>query len=445
VKKIWMLIFLSTSLTFGQANEKLLLDIDAAIKLALENNPNVKIARMEVNKSEEKFRETVSGYYPKIDASAQYQRYINKPVIFLPPGSPFGPTLEIGSDNSYNAAVSLSMPIFSLSLIEGTKTASLGIDIARVNLRNTEIKTVASVKKSFLGVLLAREYKIVMQQSLENAQDNLENIRKLNAQGLMSDYDLLRAEVQVENLKPIVLQAENNYKLALDGLKVTIGLDASKNIDVTGELYYDENYVLPDYNAVLEEVMKNNPQLELLNKQVEISQKSVSFQKAAYFPSLAAFSNYQYQTQSNDFKFQDYKWIKTFLVGLQVQLPIFNGFKTNALVEQAEISLNQAIEQKEGYLKAIKTQISSVIYNISQAVKRIEAQSRTVEQAQKGYEIAKTRLENGLSTQLEVNDAELALRQAKLNRLQAVYDFHSALADLHELTGKSFNYEIKEN
>jgi outer membrane protein TolC len=317
--------------------------------------------------------------------------------------------------------------------------------MAKVNLRNTEIKTVTNVKKSFLGVLLAREYKTVMQQSLKNAQDNLENIKKLNAQGLMSDYDLLRAEVQVENLKPAVLQAENNYKLTLDGLKVTIGLDASKNIDVKGELKYDENFVVPEYDETLSEVLKNNPQIELLDKQVEISQKSVSLQKAAYYPSLAAFSNYQYQTQSNDFKFQDYKWVKTFLVGVQVQLPIFNGFKTNALVEQAEISLNQAVEQKEGFLKAVKTQISSVIYNISQAVKRIEAQSKTVEQAQKGYEIAKTRLENGLSTQLEVNDAELALRQAKLNRLQAVYDFHSALADLHELTGKSFNYEIKEN
>jgi outer membrane protein TolC len=440
-----MLIVVSAGLVFGQTNERLVLDIDTAIKLALENNPNVKIARMEVNKSEEKFRETVSGYYPKIDASAQYQRYINKPVIFLPPGSPFGTTLEIGSDNSYNAAVSLSLPIFSLSLIEGTKTASLGVDMAKVNLRNTEIKTVTNVKKSFLGVLLAREYKTVMQQSLKNAQDNLENIKKLNAQGLMSDYDLLRAEVQVENLKPAVLQAENNYKLTLDGLKVTIGLDASKNIDVKGELKYDENFVVPEYDETLSEVLKNNPQIELLDKQVEISQKSVSLQKAAYYPSLAAFSNYQYQTQSNDFKFQDYKWVKTFLVGVQVQLPIFNGFKTNALVEQAEISLNQAVEQKEGFLKAVKTQISSVIYNISQAVKRIEAQSKTVEQAQKGYEIAKTRLENGLSTQLEVNDAELALRQAKLNRLQAVYDFHSALADLHELTGKSFNYEIKEN
>ncbi|MGK9369373.1 TolC family protein [Melioribacter sp. Ez-97] len=445
MKKIWMLIVVSAGLVFGQTNERLVLDIDTAIKLALENNPNVKIARMEVNKSEEKFRETVSGYYPKIDASAQYQRYINKPVIFLPPGSPFGTTLEIGSDNSYNAAVSLSLPIFSLSLIEGTKTASLGVDMAKVNLRNTEIKTVTNVKKSFLGVLLAREYKTVMQQSLKNAQDNLENIKKLNAQGLMSDYDLLRAEVQVENLKPAVLQAENNYKLTLDGLKVTIGLDASKNIDVKGELKYDENFVVPEYDETLSEVLKNNPQIELLDKQVEISQKSVSLQKAAYYPSLAAFSNYQYQTQSNDFKFQDYKWVKTFLVGVQVQLPIFNGFKTNALVEQAEISLNQAVEQKEGFLKAVKTQISSVIYNISQAVKRIEAQSKTVEQAQKGYEIAKTRLENGLSTQLEVNDAELALRQAKLNRLQAVYDFHSALADLHELTGKSFNYEIKEN
>lgn len=436
-----MKIFLSLMLPaflFGQEG-KLVLNIDRAVELALEKNSSIKIARLDVEKAEEKVKETYSGYYPQLDASGQYQRYINKPVIFLPPGSPFGATLEIGSDNSYAGALSLGMPLFSLALIRGSGLADAGVEMSRVNLHSARVKLVGDVQKAYLSVLLAGEYAQVLQQSLKNAGDNLERVRNLNKRGLLSNYDLLRAEVQVENLKPGVIQAENNYRLAADGLKVTIGLDASTEIEVSGELKYEEGKAAPKIDEIMDEVNKNNPQLLLLHKQIELSEKTVELERTAYIPSLAAFGNYQYQTQANDFEFSNYKWVKTFLVGLQLQVPIFHGFKTQAKVEQSKITLSQANEQKSGFLKAVRTQAQSIIYRIEQAILRIETQSKTVKQAAEGYNIAKSRLENGLATQLEVNDAELALRQARLNRLQAVYDLNTAESDLGALTGRIVN------
>ncbi len=247
---------------------------------------------------------------------------------------------------------------------------------------------------------------------------------------------MLRAEVQVENLKPVVLQMENNYKLSLEALKVTIGLDANQNIDVVGDMEFDENYKLPTEQEIIEELLQNNPQLAILEKQVQLNDRNVSLEQAAYFPSLAGFGNYQYQTQANDFKFSDYRWVKTFVLGLQLQVPIFNGFKTQSRVSQAEIGLNQAVEQKRNLTEAIKTQALSVLYRVQQALIRIQGQNKTVRTAQEGYEIAKRRLENNVGTQLEVNDAELALRQAKLNRLQAIYDFKVAEADLETVLGR---------
>lgn len=410
--------------------------MDEAINLALEKNSELKIAKMEVEKSEQKLREARSGLFPKLDLSGQYQRYINKPVIFLPPGSPLGRTLEIGSDNSYLAAAQLSIPLFALPLYEGISLASDAVDIAQQNYVSVKNKIVGDVKKSFLAVILTRETKDVMQQSLKNAEENFENIKRLNAAGTLSDYDVLRAEVQVENLKPVVLQMQNNYKLSLEALKVAIGLDANQNIDVVGDMQFDEEYKIPTENEIIEELIQNNPQLAILEKQVQLNDRNVSLEQAAYFPSLAGFGNYQYQTQANDFKFSDYRWVKTFVLGLQLQVPIFNGFKTQSRVSQAEIGLNQAVEQKRNLTEAIKTQALSVLYRVQQAVKRIEGQNKTVKTAQEGYDIAKRRLENNVGTQLEVNDAELALRQAKLNRLQAIYDFKVAEADLETILGR---------
>jgi len=435
LKKIFFLL-VSFSFALLAQNNTTVLTMDDAINLALEKNSELKIAKMEVEKSEQKLREARSGLFPKLDLSGQYQRYIDKPVIFLPPGSPLGRTLVIGSDNSYLGAAQLSMPLFALPLYEGIGLASDALDIAEQNYINVKNKIVGDVKKSFLAVILTRETKDVMQQSLKNAEDNFENIKRLNSAGTLSDYDVLRAEVQVENLKPVVLQMENNYKLSLEALKVAIGLDANQNIDVVGEMEFDESYKIPTEAEVIEELIQNNPTLAILEKQVKLNDRNVSLEQAAYFPSLAGFGNYQYQTQANDFKFSDYNWVKTFVLGLQLQIPIFNGFKTQSRVNQAEIGLNQAVEQKRNLTEAIKTQALSVLYRVQQAVKRIEGQNKTVKTAQEGYEIAKRRLENNVGTQLEVNDAELALRQAKLNRLQAIYDFKVAEADLETVLGR---------
>lgn len=435
MKKL-LVLFLAGFLSALGQNNKLTLTLDEAVNLALEKNSELKIARMEVEKSEQKLREARSGLFPKLDLNGQYQRFINKPVIFLPPGSPFGPTLEIGSDNSYTASAQLSLPLFALPLYEGISLASDALEISEQNYSLVKNKIVGDVKKSFLAVILTRETKDVMQQSLKNAEDNFENIKRLNAAGTLSDYDVLRAEVQVENLKPVVLQMENNYKLSLEALKVTIGLDANQNIDVVGEMQFDESYKLPTEDEVIEELLKNNPQLAVLDKQVKLSDRNVSLEQASYFPSLAGFGNYQYQTQANDFNFSDYRWVKTFVLGLQLQVPIFNGFKTQSRVSQAEIGLNQAVEQKRNLTEAIKTQALSILYRVQQALLRIEGQNKTVRTAEEGYEIAKRRLENNVGTQLEVNDAELALRQAKLNRLQAIYDFKIAEADLETVLGR---------
>lgn len=433
MKKIVLMLF--AGMCFLSAQENIInLDLEKAIQIALEKNTEIKVAELEVDKSEEKLRETRSGLFPNIEANGQYQRYIKKPVIFLPPGSPFGEVLEIGANNSYVGIIGASVPVFSLGLYDGIGVASKSVELNAENLRFTEIRTIGDVKRSFYSVLLTREYKDVINQSLQNALEQLENVKRLNKQGVASDYDLLRAEVQVENLRPQVILAENNYEISKEALKVLIGLKSEQDINILGELEFDTRYSISS-QQLLDEVLSNNPQLAILNKQEEITNRTISLEKSAYFPSLAAFGNYQYQAQADDFKFGNYNWVGTFVVGLQLKIPIFSGFKTPARVEQASISLNQVEQQKQGLTEALKTQLQNIVYTIEQTMIRIKGQDKNIEQAQQGYEIVKTRFENGLATQLEVNDAELALRQAKLNKLQAVYDLRIAEAELQMILG----------
>ncbi|MHC1739405.1 MAG: TolC family protein [Ignavibacteriaceae bacterium] len=436
MKKILILLLILPILLSAQSKETKVITLDDAITLALEKNADLKVAELEINKSKEKLRESRSGLFPKLDVSGQYQRYIDKPVIFLPPGSPFGTTLKIGSDNSFSASATMSVPLFAWTLFEAISLSSDYLALTQQSYLITKNKIVGEVKKSFLTALLTGETKEVMRRSLINAEENFENIKRLNSAGTLSDYDVLRAEVQVENLRPLILQMDNNYKLSLEALKVAIGLDADAVISVTGSLDPLQSLIVPSEQEVIDEFIQNNPQVAILDYQVRLNDRNVSLETSAYYPSLAGFGSYQYQAQANDFKTSNYNWVKTSIIGLQLQVPIFNGFKTDARISQAKIGLKQSLEQKRNLTEALKTQALSILYRLQQAAIRIKGQEKTVRQAEEGFNISKTRLENSLATQLEVNDAELAWRQAKLNRLQAIYDFKVAEAELETVLGK---------
>lgn len=433
MKKIFLMIFAGTCFLSAQENT-MNLDLETAIQITLEKNTALNVAKLEVDKSEEKLREASSGLFPNIDASGQYQRYIEKPVIFLPSGSPFGDVLEIGSNNSYFGAISASIPVFSLGLYNGIGIAAKNVELNSANLRFAEVSTIGDVKKVFYSVLLARELKDVIIQSLQNAMEQLENVTRLNKQGVVSDYELLRSELQVENLRPQVIQAENDYEIAKENLKVIIGLKSEQKINISGELDFNEQPSISE-EQLFDDLLTSNPQLEIINKQEIITNRTISLEKSSYFPSLAAFGNYQYQSQAEDFKFSDYRWVSTFVVGLQLQIPIFNGFKTPARVEQANITLDQVKKQKEGLTETLKTKLQYILYAIEQNTISIKGQEKNVELAQQGYEIARTRFENGLGTQLEVNDADLVLRRASLNKLQAIYELRIAEVELQMILG----------
>ncbi|GAB6282186.1 MAG: TolC family protein [Ignavibacterium sp.] len=427
---------------FGQTKDSSIvtLTLEKAINLALDINANLKVANLEVQKSQAQIVEARSYLFPQLNASGQYIRNIEKPVIFLPPGGPFGgsggsSTLEIGYDNSYIGTLGLTMPLFSNQVFSGLSIAKLNNEINSENLRAVKSQTISDVTKSFLSVLLTREYRDLLQKSLDNALENLNNIKSLNAQGVVADYDLLRAEVQVENLRPQVLQAEDNYQIASDALKITIGLDASVDIEVVGNLTFDSTYQTPNTDEITQQVLMSNPDLQKLEKQTQLTKESIGFEKSAIYPSLALFGNYQYQTQANDFKISDYQWVSTFAMGVQLQIPIFTGFKTKSRIEQAQVTNSQVEEQRRAYNEAIQTQVKNVLFRIEQARHRVQVQTKSIEQAEKGYEIARVRYQNGIGTQLEVNDADLALRQVRANYIQAVYDFQVAIADLQQLTG----------
>lgn len=410
------------------------LTLTDAVQLALKQNPDLQTSRLEVDRADARVSEAWGNVFPSIDFAGRYTRTLKRPVFFATFGGE-QTEIEIGANHALDLSLTGRQILFNGAVFVGVGAAKVYSQLSRDLYEGKKVETVTKVRKAYYGALLAREVVGMMQSSLRNAEDNLRNVLLLKRQGIVSDYDELRASVQVENLRPSVIQSENNYELALDALRNTIGVDKGMVFTVADSLSMvsvDESLIARAEELALE----SNPNLKAVNNQIDLNGAVVNAERSNYLPTIAAFGQYQYQAAKDIFNFSTNDLIGSAQVGLSVSMNIFQGLQTNARVEQAQIEQMKSEEQRTILERSLRTGVHSVVGTLRQSRKRIEAQEKTVETAERGYKIAAARFAANSATQLEVNDAQLALTQSKVNRIQALYDYLVAAADLDQLLGR---------
>lgn len=435
------LAFIVGLVSSAAAQETKVYTLDEAIRTAIERNAELQIARLEVEKSSAQVREAYSYALPSLTFDANYRKPVKKQVTFLP-GIFFGqgPDLvpvSFESWNSFNMGFTASQLLFNATVLTGIGTSRIYHRIAEDQYRAAYNKTVANVKKAFYGVLLTRQVLETTQASLQNAEDNLRQVRVMNQNGMVSDYDLIRAEVQVENVRPMVIEAERNLTFALNGLKMAMNLESSESIDIRGLLEFDPvDSQLADEQLLLQ----RNATLQALNHQKEFTHQVMNVYRSEYLPSLSAFATTNWVSQSNQFSRTWDKLYRSSHVGLALSINLFNGFRTTSKVSQAQKDARKVEEQLTATREGLRTQMKNIRYRLDESRKRIQTQGRSVELAEKGYRIAKTRYQTGSGTQMEVNDADVALMRARLNRAQAIYDYAVARTELEEIVSVYLNH-----
>jgi len=415
------------------------LSLNDAIVIALKNNKDILIAGQDINKSEAQINEAYGSAYPQINFAASYQRFIDLPAIFIAPNTPFNKsnqtmTMKMGASNSYSGMLSLNQVLFSAKLNTAIEAAKEYQNYSKSNSQATREDVELNVKKAYYAVLMSKSVVDVSRQSLNLAKANYETVSQLYKQGMAAEFDYLRADVQVANTEPVVIQAENNLVLAMNGLKNAMGIDLTKSIALSGLLELEE---VPE--IVIESESKlaldRNSTLQGLQSQENLLDKNIKLQKAEYYPTVAAFGQYQYQAQDNTFQFGNYNWAKNFVVGLQLSYPVFNGMQTKYKAEQAQIDKDKLVLNRMKFEDGIRIQVESSKLKMNEAKQRINAQLRSVEQATKAVGIAEVRFKNGLGTQVELIDAQVALTRTQINKAQAVYDYLVSKADWERQSG----------
>lgn len=433
-------------------------NLEDAIRTALENNYETKSKLLEIDKAEAAVSEAYGYALPTVDLKSSFNHFLETPKMPFPDFQsmltnatysilfdenviprddskylPMATTLQsFQQKNSYEASVQFSQILFNSAVFEGIGASGTYLKTSQVALKSNIVSTVNSVRKSFYTVILAKQLLEITNASFENAKKNFANVKALKDQGMVSEFDALQAEVQVENIRPIVLQMENTLKMAKESLKMTMGVAQSEDIDVIGELTFTNGNIPSTQEAINKAVNGNYDILTLENKQ-KVDDAFVELSRSEYWPQLALFGSYSLNGSSNTMKFQNYK---SAMVGLSFSINLFNGMRTQKKVEQSLIDVEKTGMQVNQLRHAVVLQVKNQVNELERIKSNVEAQERNVRLAEKSYELSTVRYREGTGSQLEIQNADLSLRQARTNLLQSYYDYTTAKSELEALMGE---------
>jgi outer membrane protein TolC len=184
---------------------------------------------------------------------------------------------------------------------------------------------------------------------------------------------------------------------------------------------------------MIDEVHKSNLGLQTLSLKAQVDDAFIDLDRAEYWPNIAAFGNYSYAGSSDNLNFQNYSALT---VGLNFSINIWKGQQTSNRVEQSTLTYQQTEEQVAQLKDQLAAQVKSNINELKRVRSVVEAQDKNVSLAERAYQIATVRYKEGTSSLLEVQDADVSLRQARLNRLQTVYSYLITRYELEQMMGK---------
>ena len=456
------------------AETPVVISLEQALKIALSENIAVKVADKEIERTKYAKKGTYASLFPQIDATGSYQRTIKKQVMYMDfdmssfgggsaagsgstgsgtagtgegSGTGSGSTasssknnggLEVGRWNTWSAGVSASMPVVNAQLWKSIKISGMDVELAVEKARASRLDMVSQVKNAYYAVLFSKEAFNVYKEVYENAMTNYAETEKKYSVQKATDLDMARAKTNVANAIPNVYNAESSIILALWQLKAVMGIDLEMNIDVEGAIEDYSEYMTSDVTKADSISLDRNSTMKQLEIQANELAQSIKAQQYAYIPTLALAFNYSYNAMTNDFNFKEYRWTPYSYVGVSLSIPIFSGGKRLNQVRQARNSYEQMRLQMTSTERNLKISIRQSLNTMETNVKSYDAAKDAVASAEKAYNIAEKSYEVGRATLTDLNDAQLALTQARLAESQAVYNFIVAKTQLEQTLGQDF-------
>lgn len=443
--------------------------LEQCIQYALANSPTVKNSVIDERIADARVKETRGIGLPQIDASVALQHNQKLPRFFgqydadapfslIPPMNGLQDGDIVAGQNFFqlksngNAGLTINQILFNGSYLVGLKAANAYRELSVKNTQQTKEQTIQQVMKAYYGVIINKDRIQLFDNNIARVESLLNTTRALNENGFAESIDVDRLQVTLNNLKSEREKFNNLQELSNLLLKFQMGYPMNDSLSVAGDistLQVDEG-VLQQYSVNWD--YKQRTDYSVLESNRRLQSLDLKNKYAEGLPSLVAFANLGYSTQSNTisgiFKtdtnqsvewiggYGPDKWYSYSSFGVSLNIPIFSGLQRNFRVQQSKLSLQKIENGVQSLKSAIDLEVKQSAIGYLNAVTSLKSQQENMKLAENVARVTRIKYEQGVGSNIEVIDAESSLKESQINYYNALYDALIAKVDLDKAYGK---------
>ncbi|WP_170971061.1 TolC family protein [Ilyomonas limi] len=440
----------------SHAQKKYELTVQQAVDMAFNNLADVKNAQLDYRIQEEQNKGIEGQLYPQLSGSAGVQYYIQTPKILFPDASQAGiydvlikehllpdgtqiPTPKLQALSFYQPwnstfGATLSQLLFQPDVFVGLQARKASLQYAQSNIEQVKEQVKDSAYKKYYAILVAGKQLYFLNESIKRLEKLYHDDSALYANGFAEKLDLDKVQVQLTNLKTTASVVQTGLTLSYAALKFSIGVSQQDTVVLKDSLSIEE--VKKD---VLNDSVNysDRPIIRTLDYSKKLSQLDVRRYKLQYLPSVAAQASYAINSMGNKFITDPTTvWLKTSYVGLNVSIPIFDGFQKRANIRQAQLRLQKLNNTYEQVKQGIDLEVLATKESFTNSLLQLDMQERNRELAQKVYNTTKIKFEQGLGSSFEVLQADTEFQTAEANYFNALYNAIVAKISYQKAIGK---------
>ena len=442
-RKLWALIFLPLFPAYSQTQ----LSLQQAIDYGLAHNVNIKNSQVDAVSAEARIGEIRAVGLPQINGNFNLLDNLIIQRAFLPakffnsqaPDDAPPVAVQFGVKYSGQANVQLTQILFNAQWLLGLKAAEAYRELAQKNVTQSKINIIESVSKAYYGALVAEERSKLLDLNISRLDSTMKEMREMNKAGFIEKIDVDRLEVSYNNLKTEKQKVTNLIQLSHYLLKFQMGMPMSENVVLTDRIT-DSDVARIEAETKADDGQVDYSQridYDILKTNLRLARMDVENNRRGYYPTVAAFAGYGYNTGRN--KFSDVfgsPWFNNSNIGLTINVPIFDGFSKKYKIQQARNTVIKT-EQSIGLVEqSIDLQVNNARVTMLNNLETLKTQQRNLDLAQEVLRVSKIKYKAGTGSNLEVTNAESSLKEAQTNYFASLYDLLLAKIDLDKAKGK---------
>ncbi len=437
------------------------LNLEEAVHLALERNRTVRVAKAEVRSSEYQVRDAKTNFFPHLAFKGTYTRLDERPYLdasgfgqmFEPLMAPFNDlvqkgyldpgTLEgmsgggmekiyMGRLDNYSFNLSIQQPLFTgFAIRNGYRIAQQAQEAVRWNSKATEDQVRLNVTAAFLGLVKVSEFLTITKESIKQMGAHITDLENLFSEGMIIENDLLRARVQLSNIKLLKTQASNGVKLANAYLCNLLAIDLETTIvpeDVPTALMG----AVDSLRVYSREAQVSRPELRVMKANLQIGEHLISIRRGEYLPKLFLIGNYDWKNPDRETNPEFYgSWNIT----LALQMNLFDWGSTHSKVQEARIDYDMMVEGSRMLADGISLEVKQSYLQLNEAREKLQISEENITQAEENFRVTRENFHEGLATNADLLDAQTSLTRTKLERATVHADLLLAQAKLIKAIG----------